>query len=161
MHAIIKSFKGEVFKWILFWYWVSIKYCISSFPMDLWNLHRFDVQILRGKFVKITSILRDESTWKLWHRFELEISTWIRLSKPTKYRWVLHVDFSKLLRCRIDVTSVLSVLWNYFLTFSALGTNSELFWYSTESMWFQQYWRNHWYWNYWNYILWEFLEQHK
>ena len=26
----------------------------------------------RGKFVEITSILKDESTWKLWHRFDVD-----------------------------------------------------------------------------------------
>ena len=38
-----------------------------------------DVEIPRGKFVEITSILKDESTWKLWHRFEVIVSnraTW-------------------------------------------------------------------------------------
>ena len=44
--------------------------------------------------VEIPLILKGESTWKLWHRFDIEISTWIGLSKSTKYRWVLHVDFS-------------------------------------------------------------------
>ena len=39
----------------------------------------------------------------------MEISTWIRLSKSTKYRWVLHVDFSMSFRRQIEVTSVLAV----------------------------------------------------
>ena len=86
--------------------WVQIAY-----PMDTFSsIHcRFDVEIPRGKFVEITAILKDESTWKLWHQFDVEISTWIRLSKSTKYRWVLNVDFSTLFRRRIDVTSVLAV----------------------------------------------------
>ena len=71
--------------------------------------HRFDVKIPPGKFVEIKSILKGESTWKLWHRFDVDISTWIRLSKSTKYRWVLHVDFSMSFRRQIDVTSVLAV----------------------------------------------------
>ena len=50
-----------------------------------------------------------KSTWKLWHRFDVEIPTWIRLLKSTKYRCVLNVDFSTLFRYRIDVTSVLAV----------------------------------------------------
>ena len=51
--------------------------------------HRFDVEIPSEKFVEITSILKGESTWELWHRFDVEISTRIWLSKSTKYRWVL------------------------------------------------------------------------
>ena len=71
--------------------------------------HRFDVEIPRGKFVEISSILKDESTWKLLHRFNVEISTWIRLSKSTKYRWVFHEDFSMLFLCWIAVVSVFAV----------------------------------------------------
>ena len=82
-----------------------------SLPMDTPSSirHRFDVEIPRGKFVKFTLILEGESTWRLWHRFDVEISTWIRLSKSTKYRWVLHVDFSMSFRRWIEVTSVLTV----------------------------------------------------
>ena len=93
-----------------------------------------------------------DSTWKFWRGFDFqnrrnidEFSTWI-------FR-----------RCfDVELTLFLYSLFSfyYFLTFSALGTYSKLFWYSAESMWFQQYWRNHWYWNYWIYILWEFLQQH-
>ena len=111
---------------------------------------RFDVEISHGKFVEMTSI---ESTWKLWHRFDVEISTWIRLSKSTKYRWVLHVDFLTLFLRRIEVTSVLAVFIVLFRNIFCSGTYSILFWYSAETMWFQQYWRNHWCWNYWSYML--------
>ena len=43
-------------------------------PMDTSLLirHWFDAEILRGNFVDISSILKGESTWKLWHRFEAE-----------------------------------------------------------------------------------------
>ena len=80
---------------------------LEPHPMDtlLSIRHRFDVKFPRGKFVKITSILKGESTWKLWHRFDVDISTWIRLSKSTKYRWVLHVDFSMSFRRQIDFCS--------------------------------------------------------
>ena len=76
-----------------------------NYPMDTSSSirHRFDVEIPRGKFVEITSILKGESMWKLWHRFDVDISTWIWLSKSTKYWWVLHVDFSMLFRRQIDV----------------------------------------------------------
>ena len=96
---------------LYFSFWVSFLYTFNPFPMDTSSLirHRFDVEIPRGKFVEITSILKGESTWKLWHRFDVEISTWIRLSKSKKYGWVFHVDFSTLFRRRIDVTSVLAV----------------------------------------------------
>ena len=95
-------------------------------PMDTSLLirHRFDVEIPRGKFAEITSILKGESTWKLWHRFDVDISTWIRLSKSTKYRWVLHVDFSMSFRRQIDVTSVLAVS---ILSFSNICCSGNLF----------------------------------
>ena len=48
--------------------------------------HLFEVKIPRGKFVEISSILKGESVWKLWHRFNIKTSTWIRLSKSTNYR---------------------------------------------------------------------------
>ena len=88
-------------------------------PMDTSSSIRnqFDVEIPRGKFVEITSILKDESTWKLWHRFDVGISTWIRLSKSTKYRWVLHVDFSMSFRRKLLCSLF---LFYHFLTFSAL-----------------------------------------
>ena len=101
--------------------------------------HRFYVEIPRGKFVEISSILKGESTWKLWHRFDVEISTSIRLSKSTKYRWVFHVDFSMPFRCRIYVTALLAVSFLSFSNFSNLGTYSKLTWYSAESMQFQRY----------------------
>ena len=37
---------------------------------------------VRGNY----SDLKGESTWKLWHRFNVQISKWFRLSKSTKYR---------------------------------------------------------------------------
>ena len=46
-------------------------------PTQWAHLRRFDVEIQRGKFVEITSILKGDSTWKSWHPFEVEISTWI------------------------------------------------------------------------------------
>ena len=130
----------------------------SYYPMDTSSLIRrgFDFEIPCGKFVEITSILKAEFTWKLWHRFDVEILTWTPLSKSTKYRWVLHVDFSTLFRCRIDVISVLAVC----IVLSP-GTYGKLFWYSVDSMWFQQCLRNHWYWNYWNYMFWKLLQQRK
>ena len=99
---------------------------IRAFPMDtsLSIRHRFHIEIPRGKFVEISSILKGESTWKLWHRFNLKISTWVRLSKSTKYRWVLHVDFSMLLRPRIDVTALLAVS---VLSFSKIFCSGNLF----------------------------------
>ena len=86
--------------------------------------HQFDVEISRGTFVEISLILKDESTWKLWHCFYVEISTWIRLSKSTKYRLVFHVDFLMSFRCRIDVTASLDVS---FLSFSNIFCSGNLF----------------------------------
>ena len=98
----------------------------TTYPMDTSSSirHRFDVEIPRRKFVEITSILKGESTWKLWHWFDVDISTWIRLSKSTKYRWVLHVDFSMSFRRQIDVTSVLAVS---ILSFSNIFCSGNLF----------------------------------
>ena len=98
----------------------------SNNPMDTSSSirYRFDVEISRGTFVEITSILKGESTWKLWHRFDVDISMWIRLSKSTKYRWVLHVDFSMSFRRPIDVTSVLAVS---ILSFSNIFCSGNLF----------------------------------
>ena len=71
--------------------------------------HRFDVENPRGRFAEIISILKGEFMWKLWHRFDVEILMWIPLSKSTKYRWILHVSFSKSFQRRIDVISVLAI----------------------------------------------------
>ena len=67
-------------------------------------------------FYDSPSIWRRSSTRKVCRnhidferRFRVEISTWIRLSKLTKYRWVFYADFSMSFRCWIDVTSVLAV----------------------------------------------------
>ena len=70
--------------------------CRWFYPMDTSSSirHQFNVEIRRGKLVEISSILKGESKWRLWCRFDVEIPTWIRLSKSTKYWWVLHVDFS-------------------------------------------------------------------
>ena len=75
---------------------------------------------LRGNYINFER----ESTSKLWHRFDVDISTWIRLSKSTKYRWVLHVDFSMSFRRQIDVTSVLAVS---ILSFSNIFCSGNLF----------------------------------
>ena len=104
-----------------FSYWNSINNVNNDrgrpYPMETSSSirHRFEVEIPRGKFIEITSILKGESTWKLWHRLDVEISTWIRLSKSTKYQWVFHVDFSMPFRCWTDVTALLAVS---FLSFS-------------------------------------------
>ena len=87
----------------------SLAFCPVDTMREIY--HRFNVKIPHGKFVEISSILKGESTWKLWHRFDVESSTWTRLSKWTKYWRVFHVDFSMSFRCRIDVTSVLAVFF--------------------------------------------------
>ena len=114
--------------------------------------YRFDVEIQRGKFVEVLSVLKIECMWKLWHRFDVKTSMWIPLSNSMKYWWALHMDFFMSFRRRIDVTTVLVVS----ISFSAPGTYPKLIWYSAESMQIQLYWRNSWYWNYWNFILREF-----
>ena len=98
----------------------------SKNPVDTSSLicYRFVVEIPRGKFVEISSILKGESTWKLWYRFDVKISTWIRLSKSAKYRWVFHVDFSMSFRCGIDVTALCAIS---FLSLSNIFCSGNLF----------------------------------
>ena len=74
-----------------------------NYPMDTSSSirHLFEIEIPRGKFVEISSILKGESVWKLWHRFNVKISTWIRLSKSTKYRWVFPRDLTSVLAVSI------------------------------------------------------------
>ena len=86
--------------------------------------HRLDVKISRGKFVEITSILKGETTCKLWHQFDEDISTWIWLWKSSKYQWILHVDFSMSFRLQIEVTYVLAVS---ILSFSNIFCSGNLF----------------------------------
>ena len=61
-------------------------FMLKGIPMDtsLSILHRFDVEIFCGKFVKITS--KRHIYVEIMNRFDVEISTWIRLSKLTKYQ---------------------------------------------------------------------------
>ena len=66
----------------------------SNNPMDTSSLiiHRFDVEIARGKFEEIRSILKGESTWKLWHQFDVD-STFkideISMSSPRGFFYVV------------------------------------------------------------------------
>ena len=72
-------------------------------PMDTPSSirHRFDIEIPGRKSVDISSIMKGESTWKEWHRFDADNWTSIQLSKSMKYRWVFQVFF----RCHFDVES--------------------------------------------------------
>ena len=88
------------------------------------------------------SIWCQNSTWKFclnyidlerWIHVEIT-STWVLLSKSTKYWWVLHVDFSISFRRWIDVISVLAFSIVWFPNISAVETYSKLFWYSAEPM---------------------------
>ena len=122
---------------------LNFMYTHRENPMDtsLLICHWFDVKISRGKFLDISSILKDESMRKLCHQFDVEISTWIRLSKLTKYRWVLYVDFSISFRRRIDVTAVLvvSISSQHFNvgSISNLETTLKQRWYNFISTLFQ------------------------
>ena len=116
-----RNILGELHVHSYFWNTVS-----TYFPMDKSSSirHRFDFETPRGKFVEISLILKGESTRKSLHRFDVEISTWIRLSKSKKYRWVFHVDFFMLFRCRIDVLLYSLFPIYHFRTFSTLETYS-------------------------------------
>ena len=105
-------------------------FTLTFIPMDisLSIRHRFNVNVPRGKFVEIFSILKGESKWKLWRQFNVEILAWIRLSKSTKFPWGFYVNFSMSFRCRITVTAVLVVCILLFPNISALGTYSKLIW---------------------------------
>ena len=66
----------------------------SDNPMDTSSLiiHRFDVETARGKFEEITSILKGESAWKLWHRFDVDLTfkiDEILMSSPRGFSYVV------------------------------------------------------------------------
>ena len=81
----------QTFKWTLSFWYKTIQWKKKSMDTSSSICHRFDVDIPRGKLHRF---LKGESTWKLWHRFDVEISAWIRLSRSAKYRWALHLGFS-------------------------------------------------------------------
>ena len=99
---------------------------VVVYPMDTSSSirHWFDVETPRGKFVEISSISKRKCTRKLWHQFDVEISTWIQHSKLVKYRWVLHMDFSMSFQCRINVTALLAIS---FLSFSKISCSENQF----------------------------------
>ena len=83
--------------------------CFSNTNITQWTHPRRFAIGSTSKF-HVGSSSKLHRFWKANPRGNYDIdSTWIRLSKSTKYRWVLHVDFSTLFRRRIDVTSVLAV----------------------------------------------------
>ena len=55
----------QIFKWTLSFDTKLFKKKKKSMDTSSSIRHRFDVQIPRGKFVEITSILKGESKWKL------------------------------------------------------------------------------------------------
>ena len=78
------------------------------------------------------SIRRRNSSWKVNPRGNQDIDLMsIGFSKSTKYRWVLHVDFSMSFRRQIDVTSALAV---FIPLFSNIFSSGKLFWYNAGSL---------------------------
>ena len=75
---------------------------LSEIQMDtsLSICHPLDLEIPHQNLVNISSIMNGESTSDHWHRFDVDNSTFIRLSIPMKFE-VFHVFF----RCRYDVES--------------------------------------------------------
>ena len=122
---VYRRLEGIVWKKMGLFSWID-KIWFFLYPMDTSSLirHWFDVEIPHGKFVEISSILKGESTWKLWHRFDVEISTQIQISKSTKYRQTLQVDFSVSFPCWIYITALLSVS---ILSFSNIFCSGNLF----------------------------------
>ena len=71
----------------------------NTLPMDTSSsiCHRFDFEIPRGKFVEITSILKGESTWKLWHRFGVASSfkiDKISMRSPRRFFYVVSTSIN-------------------------------------------------------------------
>ena len=95
----------------IYWIYIYIPANISMAAFISGKFWSFDAifQPNGHIFVDSPSIQCQNSTWKLEYRFDEENSRWIRLSKSTKYRWVLHVDFSLSFQRRIDTTSILTV----------------------------------------------------
>ena len=122
---VYRRLEGIVWRKMGLFSWID-KIWFFLYPMDTSSLirHWSDVEIPHGKFVEISSILKGESTWKLWHRFDVEISTQIQISKSTKYRQTLHVDFSVSFPCWIYITALLSVS---ILSFSNIFCSGNLF----------------------------------
>ena len=100
----------------------------KAFPMDTSSpiRHRFTVEIPRGKFVEISSIFKGESMWKLWHWSNVEISTWIRISKSMKYRWVFHI-VSMWNRLNCFNHCFLSIIFEHFLLWKPINYEYRIF----------------------------------
>ena len=64
--------------------------------------------------------MKGKSKRKLWHRLDVEISTWIWLSKSTKYRSVFHVDFSALNRHNWCACCFQSLVSSHFLNWDPI-----------------------------------------
>ena len=120
-------------------------------------------------FVDSPSIQRQNSTWKVrgnYIEFERPIHVEIMAS-------IRHGSFDVDSTFKIDEISMSSprglfyvvstsnrrkstyslFLFYHFLTFSALGTHSKLFWYNADFAVISTIFT---YWNYWNYIFWEY-----
>ena len=95
----------------------------NGIPMEtsLSIFQQFGVEIPRGKFVDIASILKGKSTWKVGHPFNVEILMWIWLSKLTEYLCVFHVNISTPFRRQTEVTFVLAVSILLFLNILCFG----------------------------------------
>ena len=95
---------------------------IKDIPMDtsLSIRHQFDVEIPRGKFVKISLILKDKSTWKLWHWFDVGLT--FQFDE-------ISMDFSMFFRRQMEITSVLAVsILSFSKNFCSLKVNLVQWW---------------------------------
>ena len=76
--------------------------------------HRFDVEIPLGKLVEITSILKGESTWKLWHRFDVDLTFKIDEISMSSLHGFFFV-ISTLNRCNFRTRCFHSIISKHFL----------------------------------------------
>ena len=92
----------------------------------------FVVKIPQGMFVfvEIIAILKGESTWKLWHRFNVEISKWFQLSKSTKYRMSSPHEFFYFVStwnwCNFSTRCFHSIISEYFLLWEPVPCCSDI-----------------------------------
>ena len=91
--------------------------------------YRFDVAIICGKFIEISSFLKSKSMWKLWHWFDLDSAFKIGKISMTSLHGFFYV---------VSTSNWRNFCTSYdFLTCSALGTYSKQIWVGL--MYFQLY----------------------
>ena len=109
-------------------YWRGVPVDISSSIR-----YRFDVEIICGKFIEISSSLKGKSTWKLWHWFDVNSAFKIGKISMTSPHGLFYVVSTSNWR---NFCTPFFPFYD-FLTCSALGTYSKQIWVGL--MYFQLY----------------------